>query len=77
MSPIWKLVGITVLVTVCGGLLWHTSEMHRIKNMNDKKSNVVREEIKMLTAYHEVLKRDGLEKANEYLQQIPVTPYDI
>ena len=73
MSPIWKMVGLTMLITLGGGFFWHWSEMSDIHHANEKKLNVLRDEVKLLTAYNEVLKKDGLPAANEYLEKIPKT----
>ena len=64
MAPIWKMVALTMLVTVGGGFFWHFSEMKDLRYANNTRNDAVREEVKLLTAYNEVLKAEGLPAAN-------------
>ncbi len=67
MGRVWLIVLASMCFTLGASWVWHVSEMHAQSRRHDEERERINENIARITAYRDVLKEEGAEKAKEYL----------
>lgn len=77
MGRVWKMVLISALFVFSASWLWHWSEIRSVEMQGKKDIQKILTNIAQLSAYRDVLKKEGKEGARVYIEQLQKTSYGI
>lgn len=72
---LWKVILGSILFAFITGMSWHFGEMRDVHTKQDVHIIEAQKMLGSLRSYRDVLKLDGIQKAREYLEADPLSPY--